>query len=203
MIIKGAQPAIGALLSIQPVTSLTSLIRFGTCVESTLRSWHFPTLAAIAGPINNNSSNNHHDGTRNRDSAPGNSEQHTIAYVEPPVEPAIAASQPDSFPLEYAHSFAHTTHTATVEPVHHVAPARQRLPPGQRRPRRAESAYTPLAEPLSVIFPQVESHLRLPAVRPSPNPPPGAITWISSAVSIFPRGTRWITVSLYGMSSRA
>ena len=36
MIVKGAQPMIGALLAIQPITSLESLIKAGARVESSL-----------------------------------------------------------------------------------------------------------------------------------------------------------------------
>ena len=92
MIIKGAQLAIGGLLSIQSITSFASLIRVGARVESSLRSGNFPVLAAIDGQINNNFNNNHRDGTCKRDSAPDYSEQHTISYIEPPEEPAYAAS---------------------------------------------------------------------------------------------------------------
>ena len=153
MIVKGAQPAIGALLAIQPVTSLASLIRSGACVESSLRSGNFPTLAALAEQINNNSSNNRRGSNKNNNSAPNYSEQHAVAYVNSPSEPAYAASQLDSSQLDHAHSLAHTAHTATIEPEHHVAQARQGFQLGRRRPRRAECDYTPLAEPLSVIFP--------------------------------------------------
>ena len=169
MIIKGVQPTTGALLCIQPITNFASLIRAGPRVESSLRSGNFPTLSALARQANNSSSSNHRGSSSNNDFATGYFEQHAVACVESPAKPANAASQPYSTPLDYTHSLAHT---ATVEPVHHVTPTRQRLQPRQRRPRRAECDYTPLAEPLSVIFPQVESLLRLPTVRLSPNPPP-------------------------------
>ena len=129
MIIKGAQPATGALLCIQPVTSYASLIRDGASVESSLRSGNFPTLSALARQANAFNNSNRRGSKNNSDSAPSYSEQHAIAYIESPVEPANAASQPDSTLLDYAHNPAHT---ATVEPVHHVAPARQGLQSGQR-----------------------------------------------------------------------
>ena len=81
IITRGAQPVTEALLSIQSITSLASLIRVGARVESSLRSGNFPALSAIAWEINNNFNNNRHDGTHNRDSAPGYSEQH--AYDTP------------------------------------------------------------------------------------------------------------------------
>ena len=122
MIIKGVQPTIGGLLSIQSITSFASLIRVGACVESSLRSGNFPKLVVIDGQINNFNSNRR-DGTCNRDSAPDYSEQHAAVYVESPEEPAYAVSQPDPFSLVHAPNYAPTAHTATVEPVHHVAPA--------------------------------------------------------------------------------
>ena len=121
MIVKEAQPATRALLAIQPITGLASLIRASAHMESSLRSWNFPALAALAEQINNNSSNNRRGSNKNNDSAPGYFEQHTVAYVDSPYEPAYAASQLDSSQLNYAHSLAPTAHTATVEPVHHVA----------------------------------------------------------------------------------
>ena len=102
---------------------------------------------------NPSNSNNRRSNNNDNDSATGYSKQHAVAYVDSPFELAYVESQPDSTPLDYAHSNAHTAHTATVEPVHHVALARQGLQLGQRRPHRAECDYTPLAEPLSVIFP--------------------------------------------------
>ena len=153
MIIKGAQPATRALLSIQPVTSYASLIRAGTRVEGPLQGGHFPTLSAMARQANNPSSSNRRSSSNNNDSATSYSQQHAIAYVDSPSKPAYVESQPDSTSLDYAHDLVHTAHTATVEPVHHIAPARQGLQPRQRRPCRAECDYTPLAEPLSVIFP--------------------------------------------------
>ena len=122
MIIKGAQPVTGALLSIQPITSYASLIRVGARVESSLRSGHFPALSAMARQANNpSSSNSRRCSNNNNDSATGYSQQHAIAYVDSPSEPAYPESQPDSTLLDYAHSL---THTATVELVHHVAPGR-------------------------------------------------------------------------------
>ena len=98
-------------------------------MESSLRSGNFPALAVIDGQINNDFSNNRRGDTRNKDSAPNYSKQHAVSFIKPPVEPAIAASQPDSTQLDYAHSLAYT---ATIERVHHVAPARQGLRPGQK-----------------------------------------------------------------------
>ena len=40
----------------------------------------------------------------------------------------------------------------------------------QRRPQRAQRNYTPLVEPLSVVFPKVASLLRLLEVHPPPSP---------------------------------
>ena len=48
IVIKEAQPSLGALLSIQPVTTFAALIRAGASVESSLRSGNFPTLSAFA-----------------------------------------------------------------------------------------------------------------------------------------------------------
>ena len=121
IITRGMQPATGALLSIQSITSFASLIRSSTHVESSLQSRNLPTLAAIAWEINNNYSNNRHDGICNRDFTSDYFKQHAVSYVEPPAKPAIAASQSDSSQLDYAHSLAHT---AIVKPMHHVAPAR-------------------------------------------------------------------------------
>ena len=92
MIIKGVQPATGTLLSIQPVTSYTSLIRAGVRVENSLRSGNFPTLSALARQANNSSSSNRRSSNNNSDSTPSYSEQHAIAYIKSPVEPTNAAS---------------------------------------------------------------------------------------------------------------
>ena len=169
MIIKGVLPATGTLLCIQHITSFASLVRASARVESLMRSEHFPALFALARQAN---TSNRRSSNNSNNSSPDCSEQLTEAYADPPEEPAYAESQPDPFPLEHAPNYAPAAHTATVEPVHHVAPARQGLQLGQRRPRPAECDYTPLPEPLSVIFPQVESLLRLLAVHPSPNLPP-------------------------------
>ena len=106
MIVMRAQPATRALLAIQPVTSLASLIRSTVRMESSLRSGNFPTLAALAGQINNNSSSNRCGSNKNNNSAPSYSEQHAVASVDSPSELAYAASQPDSSQLDYAHSLA-------------------------------------------------------------------------------------------------
>ena len=133
MIIKGAQPATRALLCIQPVTSFASLIRDGAHVESSLRSGNFPALSALARQANNTSNNNNRRSNNdNSDPAPGYSKQHTITYVDSPSELANAATQSDSSQLDYAPSSAHIAHTATIEPVHQVVPARQGLQLGQR-----------------------------------------------------------------------
>ena len=132
MIIKGAQPTTGALLSIQLVTSFASLIRAGARVESSLRSGNFPALSAMARQANNPSNSNHRSSNNNNDSATGYFEQHAVVYVDSPPKPAYAESQLESTPLDYAHDLAHTTHTATIELVHHVVLARQGLQPGQR-----------------------------------------------------------------------
>ena len=60
--IGGAQLATGALLSIQPVTTFTALIRASTCVESLLRSGNFPALSAFAKQATASSNSNNSSG---------------------------------------------------------------------------------------------------------------------------------------------
>ena len=65
-----------------------------------------------------------------------------LAFLSPrsPLAPSVSPLMP-------------SLGASSIELVHHVATARHGLQLGQRRPRRAECDYTPLAEPLSVIFP--------------------------------------------------
>ena len=55
------------------------------------------------------------------------------------------------------------------EPTHHVALARQGP---QLRQRRGRRDFTPLSEPLSVIFPRVALLLRILEIHPPPDPLP-------------------------------
>ena len=141
MIVKGALPVIGTLLCIQHITSHALLIRAGVCVESSLRSGHFPALSALARQAN--TSSNRRNSNNNNSPTPDCSEQLTEARTDSPEELAYAESQLGPFLLEHAPNYAPTEHTVTVEPMHHVAPTRQGLHPEQRRPRRVECDYTP------------------------------------------------------------
>ena len=157
MIIKGALPATGTLLCIQYITSHASLIRAGAHVESSLQTGHFPALSALVRQAN--TSSNRRSSSNNNNSTPDCSERHFEANADSPEGPAYAESQPYPFLLEHVPNYAPTAHIATVEPMHHVAPAWQGLQPGKRQAHWAECDYTPLPKPLSVIFPQVESLL--------------------------------------------
>ena len=68
-LIRGAQPSIGGLLSIQPIITFASLIRAGARMESSLRSSRYPSLSALArqdtAPSNSNSHRNYTSGSNN------------------------------------------------------------------------------------------------------------------------------------------
>ena len=139
IISKGAQAATEALLCLQPITSFASLTRASACVESSLWSGNFPTLADFAKQATASSSNNYNKNC-NSSSNKGNNDadiryykKPTVTCIDPPAKPALIASQPSSSQLASAHNVAHTTQsTATIEPVHHIAPAQQGQQPKQR-----------------------------------------------------------------------
>ena len=90
IVIGGAQPSTGALLSIQPITTFTALIRAGTCVESSLWSGNFPTLSAFAKQTtassnSSNSSNPSTNSSGSSSSCPRKKDlpKTTVAYVDP------------------------------------------------------------------------------------------------------------------------
>ena len=116
----------GGLLSIQPITSFASLIRVGALVERLLQSGNFPALtefAKQAAASSGNNSSNNNKGNNNSDAR--YHKKATIACLDSPVELPPTENQPGSPQFASAPSFPHTTHTATIEPGHHVALARQ------------------------------------------------------------------------------
>ena len=118
MILKGTLLVTGSLLCIQHITSFASLVRAGTCVESSLQSEHFPALSALASWANTSDRSNRNN---NNNPATGYFEQNADTYVDSPIEPANAASKLDSTLLDHAPSSTPITHTAIIEPVHHIA----------------------------------------------------------------------------------
>ena len=169
IIIRGAQPDIGGLLSIQPITTFSSLIRVDARVEGSLRSGSFPTLSAFAKSNNGSSSNN----SGNNNPRRGDPSKPSIAYVQSHATPINMVAQLGLSKVIYAPTRrTHTTQdTTTIRPVHHVAPTRQGRQLGERRPYRKESEFTPLPEPLNAVFPKVASLLEFLEIRPPPDPP--------------------------------
>ena len=176
IIIRGAQPDTGALLSIQPITTFSSLICASAHVEGSLCSGSFPALSAFAkqatspnhssgSSSNNNSSNNN---PRRRDPS-----KPAVAYVRSPATLINMVAQLG--PSQVAYAPTPRTHTLQITPtaqlVYPAPPIRQGRP-GQRRPQHSVRNFTLLVEPLSSVFPKGASLLRLPEVRPPPSPLP-------------------------------
>ena len=131
--IEGAQPATGALLSIQPVTTFIALIRAGTRVESSLRSGNFSALSAFAkqaatssSTSSNTSSNS--SGTTSSRPKKKDSSKPTVAYVDPSLVPVQLAVRPPPNQVVYAPApRAPPTPqiTTTTQLVYPAAPVRQ------------------------------------------------------------------------------
>ena len=85
-LIRGAQPSIGGLLSIQPITTFASLIRAGARVESSLRSGCYLALIAFAGQDTAPGNNNHNHSNSNNNN--GNNSNHSRRRDHP--KPAVA-----------------------------------------------------------------------------------------------------------------
>ena len=123
IIIKGAQPATEALLCMQPISSFASLIQADTRVESSLQDGNFPALSTFAKQATASNSNNNYG---NSSSDVSYYKKPFVTYIDSLIEPALTESQPCPAQLASAPSMPHTTQTtATIEPVHHVAPTRQ------------------------------------------------------------------------------
>ena len=105
IVIGGAQPATGALLNIQPVTTFAALIRAGTRVESSLRSGIFPALSAFAkqATVSSSSTSNNSNGSTSRRHKK-DSPKAAVVYVDPlPVPtPILLSVRPSPNQVVYA-----------------------------------------------------------------------------------------------------
>ena len=107
IVIKGAQPFTGALLSIQQVTTFAAPIQAGARVESSLRSGNFPTLSAFtkqATAHNNNSSSsnsNNSSGSSNNCPRKKDPPKIDVAYVDSPTALVHLAARPASNQVVY------------------------------------------------------------------------------------------------------
>ena len=97
----------------------------------------------------------------------------TIEIPTPALPPLLASPPPfvlRAKPSLPAPPLEPSLDAPPVEPAHHVALARHGPQPRQRQGRRTESDFTPLCEPVSIIFPRVASLLRLLEARLLPDP---------------------------------
>ena len=177
ILIRGSQPSIGGLLSIQPLTTFASLVRVGARIENSIRSGRYPTISASARQdIAPNNCNNNHSGSNNNGNKHPRRREHSkpiVAFIDSSATQFNLEDQPVPNQVVYAPAPTHTPQiTHTAQPVYLATSARQEQRPPQRRPLGNAHQFTMLVEPLSSVLPKVASLLKFPEVRLLPNPLP-------------------------------